>query len=235
MKLASIIEGHWEVAQFDYPNSLIKPKKKKSKKQSRISMLVDPTDRDNFFSEDELDKLDLNLDDFDFDIKPVQNPAKQQQQQQKTKSQDNEPSIQSKDLGNTIEVRYLGTDVRGYLHAEKDNKNPKLYRVVRVAADPPRQGYGKKLYLAAIKLATQKGAMLTSANNSTSQSATHVWNSLYQNTNIQKVPLNPSDWPESPINNRLLKNYPNLRYRDPNTYPPKNDIQFWAINSGYMS
>lgn len=171
-------------------------------------------------------ELYLNLDE---PIQPtqIQKPTIQQFQ--------NEPVIQSKDLGNTIEVRYPGPNVKGYLHAEQDSKNPKLYRVVRVTVDPKGQGYGKKLYIAAIKLVTQKGVMLTPANNSTSESATHIWNSLYKDPKYQKILLSPNDWPESPMNNRLMKKYPNLRFKDPNTYPPKDDIEFWSINSGYRS
>ena len=191
-----------------------------------------------WLNENELDlDLDLDLDKPIQPIKPIQQQKIQPQQnpiQPKPQPQ-NEPAIQSKDNGNTIEVRYPGPNVQGYLHAEQDTKNPKLYRVKRVTVTPQGQGYGKKLYLAAMKLATQKGNMLTSASNSTSDSATNVWNSLYKDPNIQKIPLNPNDWPESPVNNRLMKKYPNLRFKDPNTYPPKNDTEFWAINSGYQA
>lgn len=44
MKLISIIEGHWEVPPMDYPNSLAP-----TKKRGRLSFLVNPDDRDNFF------------------------------------------------------------------------------------------------------------------------------------------------------------------------------------------
>lgn len=145
----------------------------------------------------------------------------------------NEPTIQSKDNGNMIEVSYNEPNVQGYLHAEQDTKNPKLYRVKRVTVTPQGQGYGKKLYIAAMKLATQKGAMLTSANNSTSDSAINVWKSLYKDPNIQKIPLSSNDWPESPRNQKMMQKYPSLRYKDPSTYPPQNDKEFWAFNSGY--
>lgn len=46
MKLINIIEqGHWEVANIDYPNSIVKTTPKK-----RMSFLVHPEDRDNFFT-----------------------------------------------------------------------------------------------------------------------------------------------------------------------------------------
>lgn len=182
----------------------------------------------------EKEELDLDLD-VDKQMQPISIQQSKKAQSIKYQQFQNEPVIQSKDLGNIIEVKYTGPNAKGYLHAEQDSKNPKLYRVVRVTVDPIGQGYGKKLYIAAIKLATQKGAMLTSASNSTSESATHIWKSLYKDPKYQKTSLNPNDWPESPMNNRLMKKYSNLRFKDPNTYPPKNDIEFWSVNSGYMS
>lgn len=194
-----------------------------------------------WLNENELD-LDLDL---DLDLEPMQpinqtkpNPIQQPQKVQSLKTQPqqqrNEPTIQSKDLGNTIEIKYTGPDVKGYLHAQQDNKNPKLYRVIRVTVTPQGQGYGKKLYIAAMQLLSKKGNMLAPASNSTSDSAINVWNSLYKDNNIQKIPLSPNDWPESPRNQRMTGKYPNLRFKDPNTYPPKNDTEFWALNSGYQ-
>jgi GNAT superfamily N-acetyltransferase len=188
-------------------------------------------------------ELDLDLD-LDLDVdKPMQSPNTQrptqinQPKQSSTQPQriQNEPPIQSKDTGNMIEVGYPGPNVKGYLHAQQDSKNPKLYRVIRVTVAPQGQGYGKKLYIAAMQIATKKGAMLTSASNSTSDSATHVWNSLYKDPKYKKIPLSPNDWPETPRNNKMMSKYPNLRFKDPNTYPPKNDIEFWSVNSGYQS
>jgi len=55
MRLRYITEGHWQVAKFDYPNSLaakttkIKKTKKSKNKKNRISFLLDPSDRDFFF------------------------------------------------------------------------------------------------------------------------------------------------------------------------------------------
>lgn len=176
-----------------------------------------------------LENDDLNLDlDFDLDTnQPKQNLIKPQPQ--------NDPPIQSRESGNAIEVSYPGPNVKGYLHAQQDNKNPKIYRVIRVTVTPQGQGYGKKLYIAAMQLVSQKGNMLAPASNSTSDSAINVWKSLYKDANIRKIPLNPNDWPESPRNQQMMKKYPNLRFKDPNTYPPQNDNEFWAFNSGYQA
>lgn len=192
-----------------------------------------------WLNENELD-LDIDLDvdrpmrQIQPTSQPKQNPTSTIQQPKKVQNQ-NELTIQSKDNGNMIEVSYQGPDVKGYLHAQQDNNNPKLYRVIRVTVTPQGQGYGKKLYIAAMKLATKKGNMLAPASNSTSNSAINVWNSLYKDNNIQKIPLSPNDWPESPRNQRMMQKYPNLRFKDPNTYPPKNDSEFWAFNSAYQS
>lgn len=45
MKIINIIEGHWAIAPIDYPNMIIKPKKR----TGRLSFLVKPEDRNNFF------------------------------------------------------------------------------------------------------------------------------------------------------------------------------------------
>ena len=184
-----------------------------------------------WLNENELD-LDLDVE------KPMQLKIQQPQKVQSPKPQsqqyqNNEPNILSKDTGSMIEVSYAGPNIKGYLHAEQDGKNPKLYRVIRVTVTPQGQGYGKKLYIAAIQIASKKGAMLAPASNSTSDSAINVWKSLYKDPNVKKIPLNPNDWPESPRNQNMMKKYPNLRFRDPNTYPPQNDTEFWCFNSGY--
>lgn len=181
-----------------------------------------------------LNENELELD-LDLDVeKPLNQPNPIQQPQKRQIQPKNEPAIQSKITGNTIEVSYPGPNVKGYLHAQQDNKNPNLYRVIRVTVAPQGQGYGKKLYMAAMQLTSKNGAMLAPASNSTSDSAINVWKSLYKDPNIQKTPLSPNDWPESPRNQQMMSKYPNLRFKDPNTYPPKNDIDFWAFNSGYQ-
>ena len=45
MKLNIIEAGHWEVAQIPYPNKTVKTKTKKR----ALSMLLHPSDRENFF------------------------------------------------------------------------------------------------------------------------------------------------------------------------------------------
>jgi len=180
-----------------------------------------------------LNENDLSLD-LDLDIdKPTQPPMvkKPMQPQQLT----NEPQIKSNETSNGIEVSYSAPNVKGYLHAQQDNKNPKIYRVIRVTVEPKGQGYGKKLYIAAIQNVTKKGAMLTPAPNSTSDSAINVWKSLYADNDFKKISLSPSDWPESPRNQNMMRKYPNLRFKDPSTYPPQTDSEFWAFNSGYQA
>lgn len=144
-----------------------------------------------------------------------------------------EAAIKSNESSNSIELSYMDTVVKGYLHAQQDEQNPKLFRVIRVTVSPQGQGYGKGLYLEAIRLATKRGAMLAPAKNSTSDSAINVWRSLGADSSIEKIPLSPSDWSDSPRNQIMMKKYPELRFRDPSTYPPKSDTEFWAFNSGY--
>lgn len=173
-----------------------------------------------------LQENDLDLDlDLDVDSDDLNNKIKSNQVQK-------EP-IQSKISNGMIEINYQSPNVKGYLHAQKDENNPNIYRVIRVTVNPQGKGYGKNLYLSAIELATKNGLMLSPAKNSTSDSAMNVWRSLYLNNNIKKTNLTPSDWPDSPRNHNMMKKYPNLRYKDPETYPPKNDIEFWTFNSAY--
>jgi hypothetical protein len=136
---------------------------------------------------------------------------------------------------NLIEVSYVDQNIKGYIHAEKDNENPKIYRVNRVSVTPTGQGYGKKLYLIALNIATKKGAMLAPAKLATSDSALNIWKSLYKSSYIKKIPLSAKDWGTGPRHERVTKKYPNLRYRDISTYPPKEDLDFWILNSGYIS
>lgn len=143
------------------------------------------------------------------------------------------PEIKIFDTSNSIEVSYLEPEVRGYLHAKRDDKNPNIFRVIRVTVEPQGKGYGKKLYLAALKAAAKKGVLLAPAKNSTSDSAFNIWKSFYMSSNVEKIPLSASDWPDSPRNQNMMKKYPSLRYSDPFTYPPKSDVEFWAFNSGY--
>lgn len=57
MKLTKILEGgHWEVPPIDYPNSLA-PRKKRG----RMSFLVHPEDRDNFFNHSKRRKTSKRL------------------------------------------------------------------------------------------------------------------------------------------------------------------------------
>lgn len=144
-----------------------------------------------------------------------------------------EPFIKSYTTNDTIELSYSDPIVKGYLHAQKDIKNPQIYRVIRVTVNPTGQGYGKKLYIAAIKTVSQKGATLAPAANSTSDSAFNIWKSLYSSNDFQKIPLEAKDWPDSPRNHKMMKKYPNLRFNDVKSYPPKEDVEFWAFNSSY--
>lgn len=169
-------------------------------------------------------ELDLNL---DADVEPAP--------QQKTIKPQTDPTIRSNETNDAIEVSYGDPRAKGYLHAQKDAENPNIYRVIRVTVTPQGMGYGKKLYIAAMRLATRKGAMLAPAKNSTSDSAVNVWKSLHKDPNIEKTPLHPRDWPESPRNQRMLARYTGLRLSDPKTHPPRNDSEFWSFNSGYRA
>lgn len=137
------------------------------------------------------------------------------------------------DTENLIEVSYVDENVKGYIHAERDNENPKIYRVNRVSVRPAGQGYGKKLYLLALNIASKKGAMLAPAKLATSDSALNVWKSLYKSNNIKKTPLSPKDWGIGPRHEKVIKKYPGLKFRNISTYPPKEDLDFWILNSGY--
>lgn len=57
MKLTKILEaGHWEVPAIDYPNSLAP-----TKKRGRLSFLVNPADRGNFFNHSKKRKTSKRL------------------------------------------------------------------------------------------------------------------------------------------------------------------------------
>jgi len=145
----------------------------------------------------------------------------------------NQSDIKTSQTANGFELTYQGSDATGSLHAEKDNENPSIYRVIRVWAKPQGKGYGKKLYMAALDFVTKSNGVLSPAKNSTSDSAANLWRSLYGDAGVEKFPLKPNDWAATPRNNMIIKNYPNLRYNDPNTYPPKTDSEFWTFNSSY--
>ena len=132
-----------------------------------------------------------------------------------------------------IELSYRGAEPSGSIYAKRDVRNPNLYRVTRVWVKPEGRGYGKRLYLAILDLVSKRGGLLCSAGNSTSDSAAKIWISLYLSNNVEKVPLNYRDWPESGRNRFLLGRYPDLRYSDLGSYPPSSDVEFWAFNSGY--
>lgn len=134
-----------------------------------------------------------------------------------------------------FELYYMGGQAKGSLHAERDPGNPSLYRVTRVWAKPEGMGHGKRLYMAALGMAAKKGGMLAPARNSTSDSASNVWRSLYKSVGVERVPLSAKDWPETPRNSQMMKKYPGLRFSDPNTYPPASDSEFWTFNSGYRT
>lgn len=132
-----------------------------------------------------------------------------------------------------IELAYHGEDVKGSIYAKRDDKNPNLYRVTRVWAKPEGMGHGKRLYMAAMEAVTRRGGMLAPAKNSTSDSAANVWKSLYASPQVEKTQLRPDDWTESGRMRQIVARYPNMRYLDPNTYPPRTDAEFWTFNSGY--
>jgi len=141
--------------------------------------------------------------------------------------------IKSQESSNGFELTYSNSGVQGSIYAEKDEENPNIYRVKRVWVKPEGMGHGKKLYLAALEAVGKKGGVLAPAKNSTSDSASNVWRSLYRNQDVIKTPLNANDWPETPRNKNLLSKYNKLRFSDPQTYPPKEDSEFWTFNSGY--
>jgi len=134
-----------------------------------------------------------------------------------------------------FELYYVGGQAKGSLYAEKDPGNPSLYRVTRVWAKPEGMGHGKRLYMAALSMAAERGGMLAPAKNSTSDSASNVWRSLYKSAGVERVPLSARDWPETPRNSRMMMKYPGLRLSDPKTYPPAEDAEFWTFNSGYRT
>lgn len=171
-----------------------------------------------------MNELELDLD--------VEKPAEGSQRPPQSQ-QRREPNTTSRETGDAIEVTYEDPEAKGYIHAQKDGENPGIYRVVRVTATPQGKGYGKILYRKAMEMAAKRGAVLAPAKNSTSDSAINVWKSLYNDPTVKKSPLQPKDWPDSPRNHRMMAKYPDLRFRDPQTYPPKTDAEFWSFNSGY--
>lgn len=143
--------------------------------------------------------------------------------------------IGSRESAGGFELYYTGGQAKGSLHAERDPDNPGLYRVTRVWAKPEGMGHGKRLYMAALDAASKRGGMLAPARNSTSDSASNVWRSLYRTPGVGRVPLQAKDWPQTPRNSDRMKKYPGLRFSDPGTYPPESDAEFWTFNSGYRT
>lgn len=143
--------------------------------------------------------------------------------------------IGSREDASGFELYYTGGEAKGSLYAERDRSNPDLYRVTRVWAKPEGMGHGKRLYMSALEMASKRGGMLAPARNSTSDSASNVWRSLYRTPGVERVPLAAKDWPETPMNSQRMKKYPGLRFSDPNTYPPSSDTEFWTFNSGYRT
>ena len=144
-----------------------------------------------------------------------------------------EPNTKTHESQESVEVSYNDPNVRGYLHAERDPENPQIYRVNRVTVTPEGMGYGKKLYMLALELVSKRGGILAPAKVQTSDKALNVWRSLYKSPNIEKTPLAAKDWGIGARHERMMKAYPNLRFSNPATYPPKQDAEWWAMNSGY--
>lgn len=144
-----------------------------------------------------------------------------------------EQEIGMHETSDGVELSYRGSEAKGSIYAKKDSENPNIYRVTRVWAEPQGKGYGKKLYMAALEFVTKKGGMLAPAKNSTSDSAANVWRSLYLSREVEKVPLRANDWTQSVRSKEMEKKYSGVRYSDPATYPPNNDVEFWTFNSGY--
>ena len=134
-----------------------------------------------------------------------------------------------------LELAYHGEEAKGSIYAKRDEENPNLYRVTRVLVKPEGMGYGKRLYMAAMEAVSKKGGMLAPAKNSTSDPAANVWKSLYTSSQAEKTQLKPGDWSGSGRMRQIMARYPNIRYSDPNTYPPRTDADFWAFNSGYTA
>lgn len=135
----------------------------------------------------------------------------------------------------SVEVSYDDPNVRGYIHAERDPENPQIYRVNRVTVSPEGMGHGKRLYELALALVTKRGGMLAPAKVQTSDKATNVWRSLYGSQGVEKIPLSPKDWGMGSRHNRMMGKYPDLKYSDPSTHPPKGDAEWWMMNSGYRA
>lgn len=141
--------------------------------------------------------------------------------------------IRAREDASGIELTYDDPEAKGSIYALRDNENPNIYRVTRVWVKPEGMGHGKRLYLAAMEAVTKRGGMLAPAKNSTSDSASKVWRSLYSNPNVKKAPLAARDWPMTSASERAIKKYPGLRLADTNTHPPKTDSEFWTFHSGY--
>jgi len=146
-----------------------------------------------------------------------------------------QPQTKVREDSESIEVSYSDPVVKGYIHAEKDPDNPKIYRVNRVTVSPQGKGHGKRLYKIAMELATKRGAMLAPAKKQTSDSAANVWRSFYRSPDVEKAALSTGDWGVGPRHERMLKGYPALRFSDSKTHPPREDADWWALNSGYRS
>ena len=146
-----------------------------------------------------------------------------------------EPKTKVYEDEKAIEVSYSDPSVRGYIHAERDPDNPSVYRVNRVTVNPQGKGYGKKLYQIALDLVTKRGGVLAPAKKQTSDSAMNVWRSLYGNSNVDKTAFATKDWGFGSRHEQMLRKYPGLRFADPKTHPPKEDADWWALNSGYRS
>jgi hypothetical protein len=150
-------------------------------------------------------------------------------------SESAEPKTKTYESPSVVEVSYDDPNVMGYIHAEIDPDNPQIYRVNRVKVSPEGMGHGKRLYQIALELATKRGAMLAPAKVQTSDKAIRVWNSLYRSSDTEKTPLSSKDWGMGGRHNRMMGKYPGLRYSDPSTHPPKDDSEWWSVNSGYRA
>lgn len=144
-----------------------------------------------------------------------------------------EPPITTRISDKSIELSYNDPKVKGYLHAEVDPDNEKLFRVERVSVEPKGQGFGKKLYQKAMEVASQRNISLAPSKRSTSDSAFNVWQSMFGSENIETMPLDTKDWSTSTRSEKMQSKYPDLRYRNKSTHPPKEDTEFWSLNSAY--
>lgn len=146
-----------------------------------------------------------------------------------------QPKTNIRQDANSVEVSYSDPEVKGYIHAERDPDNPKIYRVNRVDVTPKGKGYGKRLYKIAMDIVTDRGGVLAPAKKYTSDSAMNVWRSLYRSGDVDKSSLSSGDWGVGPRHDKMMKAYPGLRFSDVKTHPPSGDSEFWTANSGYRS